>query len=207
MKSEIKDQLHDFLVKFMNMQASTPPSQGNHVESVASNVAQVLHPTPDLGENSPTLPTYSASPAPPAFNLSVSPQSHIALPKPQASSSLRPQLHQKQNFPHPNQPQTPPNRTQPTPDSPQYGMPTYLWPLTQPSQSLSFQPPNTIPTPKASTFFQATNTYTQPILAYTQQQISYYYQYNQPMNPHYPQQWPHTHTGWLEPIPNHTTYH
>jgi hypothetical protein len=33
--------------------------------------------------------------------------------------------------PSPNQPHTPPTKTQPTPDSPPYGMPTSLWPLTQ----------------------------------------------------------------------------
>jgi hypothetical protein len=76
------------------------------------------------------------------------------------------------------------------------------------SQSISFQAqtPTTIPLPQASTFFQATNTYTQPIPAYTQQQPPYYYQYNQPVNPCYPQQWPRPHTGWPEPIPNLTTY-
>jgi hypothetical protein len=88
MKSEIKDQLDDFLVKFMNMQASTPPPQVNQVESVASNMAQVLHQSPGLGKNSPALPAYSGSPALPTFNLSASPQPHMVVPKPHTSSSL-----------------------------------------------------------------------------------------------------------------------
>jgi uncharacterized coiled-coil protein SlyX len=99
MKSEIKDQLDDFLVMFRTMQASNTPPQANPVESVASNMAQVLQQSPGLGENSLALPAYSSNPAPPAFNLSVSPQSHMALPKPHASSSLHPQLHPKQVSP------------------------------------------------------------------------------------------------------------
>jgi hypothetical protein len=74
MKAEIKDQLDDFVTKFMSFQSSTPPPpQVVQVESIASNMAQVLNQPPCFGELSPANTVFSGSPAMPIFNLSVSP--------------------------------------------------------------------------------------------------------------------------------------
>jgi predicted component of type VI protein secretion system len=106
----------------------------------------------------------------------------------------------KPNFSQPTQPQTlhtkPPNIS----ESPQFGMPTSLSPITQPRPSLSFHPnnPNTSSTPNTLAFFQATNTYTQPIPHYTQQPYPYYNQYPQTYSPQLNQQWPRPIYGWSD---------
>jgi hypothetical protein len=193
----------------MTLQTSNPPPppQALQVESAASNVAPFINQSHGLGESSPTLTTFSSSPAILAFNLSVSPLSHTAPPRLTASSSLRPQITQKQTF---HQPQTPPTRTLSMPKNPQFGMPTCLWPQTHSNTSLSFQSqtPN-ISNPHTSTFFQAPNTYTQTIQAHTQHPQPHYYHHNQPYPPYYTQQWPHQNLGWPEPpppYPNQTHY-
>jgi hypothetical protein len=87
MKSEIKDQLDDFLTKFMRLQSSTPPLQAVQAESVASNMSQVLQKPLCRGEISPANMVFSGSPGMPIFNLSASPQSHPAPFNTHASTS------------------------------------------------------------------------------------------------------------------------
>jgi hypothetical protein len=95
MKLEIKDQMDKFFVMLMKVHISTPPPQPAPLESMASNVAHVIDQTPQLGENSVSMPM---------FKLSVSPQSHVAHPRATTLASHKPILPQRPQLP----PQTPP---------------------------------------------------------------------------------------------------
>jgi hypothetical protein len=73
MKAEMRDQLDDFLTKFLMMQSSTPPPQAFPVVSATSNMAQVINLVNCFGENSPSTTAFHGNPVMHVFNLSVSP--------------------------------------------------------------------------------------------------------------------------------------
>jgi hypothetical protein len=170
MNMEFRKQMDELFARLMKVQTSTPPPQPFSVESMASNMAHAIDQTTTLGDTSVSMPM---------FKLSASPQSQIALPRPNTSTSSRPTTQQKPSFP----PQTPPttqytrtftpSTTLHPPDTTQYGMPTFLWPLTS-STSITLQPllPQQF-TPTLTSYPQisAVNTFSQtskPYYPYTQ---------------------------------------
>jgi hypothetical protein len=193
MKRETKDQLEEFFHRFMRLQSGVPPPQTSTAEAAASNLGQLSNRQLVVGEHSPLSQGFLVSPIP-----------HMQLSKPGPSTPHRPN------------PTNPPRTTITTkissPETPQIGMPTSLWPgVTQSvpfstsAPSLTFQlqilatPPPHPTIPSFSTYTSYCPSYTnpayqnlppyntipafsQPIPPYPQSPSHYYSSYPNPAN-------------------------
>jgi hypothetical protein len=154
MQGEIKDQLEEFFHRFMRLQSGTPRLQTSTVVATASKLGQLSDCRSAIGEHSPLSQDFLVSPIP-----------HMQLSKPGPST------------PHRLNPTNPPKTTITTkissPENPQFGMPTSLWPgVTQAvsfstsAPSLTFQP-QIPPTPPPQPTIPSFSIYTSYCPPYT----------------------------------------